>query len=203
MLLFNIWMIQYKIFMCRCLWHGAFCVGGGRFPVSFTSSRARIVAICTLCGHSNRKESFLTIYWLPQCRWKVDLSKGMSFPPQKCCKFPGTWMELNKNGAFRNSERWVLEADYLVPRCALVGTAAYNTLWVKRIFWAWLSLLRAPQCFLCWGLEISKDWGVGGGEDYGHAMWRGQEDGSNRFVMYHLCPWVTPGQWPVWAENLI
>lgn len=43
-------------------------------------------------------------------------------------------MELNKNGAFRNSERWVLEADYLVPRCALVGTAAYNTLWVKRIF---------------------------------------------------------------------
>lgn len=43
-------------------------------------------------------------------------------------------MELSKNGTFRNSERWVLEADYLVPRCALVGTAAYNTLWVKRIF---------------------------------------------------------------------
>lgn len=29
---------------------------------------------------------------------------------------------------------------------------------------------------------------MGGGEDYGRAMWRGQEDGSNRFVMYHLCP---------------
>ena len=43
-------------------------------------------------------------------------------------------MELSKNGAFRNSERWVLEADYLVPRCALVGIGAYNTLWVKRIF---------------------------------------------------------------------
>lgn len=43
-------------------------------------------------------------------------------------------MELNKNGAFRNSERWVLEADYLVPRYALVGIAAYNTLWVKGIF---------------------------------------------------------------------
>lgn len=112
-------------------------------------------------------------------------------------------MELNKNGAFRNSERWVLEADYLVPRCALVGIAAYNTLWVKGIFWAWLSLLRALQCFLCWGLEISEDWGVGGGEDYGRAMWRGQEDGSNRFVMYHLCPWMASGQWPVWAENLI
>lgn len=145
---------------------------------------------CTLRGHSNRKE-----FPNPQCRWKVEVSgEDVFFPPPNCLKFPSTPMGLHKSGALRSSERWALEADDLVPRCALVGIAAYNTLWVKRIFRAWLSLLRALRGFLCWGLEISKGWGVGGGQDYRHAVWRGQEDRSNRLGIYHLCSWMAPGQ---------
>jgi hypothetical protein len=60
--------------MRRCLWHGTFCVGGGRVPVGFTNTRARRVAICTLRGHSNRKE-----FPNPQCRWKVEVSERMFF----------------------------------------------------------------------------------------------------------------------------
>lgn len=49
-------------------------MGGGKVPVGFTNPKARIVAICTLCGHGNRKE-----FPNPQCRWKVDLSERMFF----------------------------------------------------------------------------------------------------------------------------